>query len=514
MAWSWGYSPKIEKYIPLDGFPANRYLVIALHAIRNLGWHLSHVSETGIIAYTGLSWQSYSEEISIRTISGFGVVKSECVGIQMLFNDYGKNADNLEQFFNEFDYVEYHLKDSWEEELVLYYAEAVLQDDNYFEKAPLASKAKINNIFNLFTPRKGYFATPIIIQVNILYYILTTAILLFPFHQPGVSTGIPGESSSIYHHLGVNNRNLTLSGDYWRLITSQFMHFSLGHIFFNMYALIYIGLMVENKTGSMRFVLTYILSGITGGALSILFHPIGNIAGASGAIMGMFGCFFALLVNNEFEKNARKALLISTILIVAIILTNGLRSNVDNTAHIAGLITGFTITSFFQGPVKKLNADVKWAYAAVILLTIAFTGVILSTAPNYQFEKLNELSYTYQRNQHEAGRIYYYNHYYPNDTKEEKLRRIAYYGIKNWQKNIELAKEMQSLTLPEKDKQKVERMAKYANILLRMNQLLYFEYAEETDKYRPEITRLTGEMNAVKDAQYKAEGNRRRRIFN
>ena len=138
----------------------------------------------------------------------------------------------------------------------------------------------------------------------------------------------------------------------------------------------------------------------------------------------------------------------------------------------------------------------------------------MSTAPKYQFEKFNELNYAYQRNQHEAGRIYYYDRNYPNGTKEEKLRRIAYYGVKNWQKNIDLTKEMQSLTLPEKEREKIERMKKYAHILLRINQLLYFEYAEETDKYRPEIARLTGEMNAVLDAQYKAQGSRRRRIFN
>ncbi|HCN84912.1 MAG TPA: hypothetical protein DIT07_15035 [Sphingobacteriaceae bacterium] len=502
MSWSWGYSPKIENYIPLDGFPADRYLVIALHAIKNLGWNISHVSESGIIAYTGLSWQSYSEEISIRTISGFGIVKSECVGIQMFFNDYGKNSDNLSNFFDEFEYVEYHLQDSWEEELMLYYAEAVLQDDNYFEKAPLASKEKINNIFNLFTPRQGYTATPILVQLNVLYYILTTAILLFPFHQSGAHSGAPGAWSSIYHHLGVNNRYLTLSGDYWRLIASQFMHFSPGHVFFNMYSLIYIGLMVENKIGSMRFLVIYILAGITGGAISILFHPIGNIAGASGAIMGMFGCFFALLINGEFEKNARKALLISTLLVVIIILVNGLQRGVDNAAHVVGLISGFTFTRMFQWVSQKNKFKPVWAYAAVVLLAMTVTGTILAVTPNYQLEKFNELSYSYHRNEFQAWRIYYYNNYFPNGNKEEKLRRITHYGISNWQKNVAISKEMQSLILPEAHKQKVDRMTRFAQTLLKINQLLYYECAEETTKYRPEIERLTNQMNAIKKRNY------------
>jgi rhomboid protease GluP len=502
MAWSWGYSPKTENYIPLDGFPAERYLVIALHAIKNLGWSLSHVSESGIIAYTGLSWQSYSEEISIRTISGFGVVKSECVGIQMLFNDYGKNDDNLKKFFDEFEYVEYQLQDSWEEELILYYTEAVLQDDNYFEKAPLASKAKINNVFNLFTPSKDYFATPILVQLNVLYYILTTAVLHFSFRPSGSNNTALDSWSSIYHHLGVNNRYLTLSGGYWRLISSQFVHFSLGHVFFNMYALIYIGLMVENKTGSMRFMVIYLLAGITGGAISILFHPAGNIAGASGAIMGMFGCFFALLINGDFEKNARKALLISTLLVVTIILISGLQRGIDNSAHVVGLISGFVFTWVFQWSIAKPHLKPVWSYAIVVLLATTITGAILALTPNYQLEKFNELSYSYHRNEFQAWRIYYYNNYFPNGTKEEKLRRITHYGISNWQKNVAISKEMQALILPETHKQKADRMSKFSETLLKINQLLYYECAEGTDKYRPEIERLTNQMNAIKKRDY------------
>src|SRR5690606_22944035 len=112
---SWGYSPKIIRYIPLADFPADKYLIIATQAIANLGWNLSHISQTGIIAYTPLSFQSYSEEISLRIEGNFVIIKSECVGIQMLFNDYGKNSANLDLLFNEFEYVEYHLAEIWEE---------------------------------------------------------------------------------------------------------------------------------------------------------------------------------------------------------------------------------------------------------------------------------------------------------------------------------------------------------------------------------------------------------------
>ena len=143
MSVSWGYSPKVEKFIPLGDFPADKYLIVAQQAIENLGWKLSHLSENGLIAYTPLSFQSYSEEISIRIYDNFAVVKSECVGIQMLFNDYGKNELNFEKFFHEFEYVQFHLKEVWADRLIKFHSAIAAQDDAYFEKAPLAIKNKL-----------------------------------------------------------------------------------------------------------------------------------------------------------------------------------------------------------------------------------------------------------------------------------------------------------------------------------------------------------------------------------
>ncbi len=516
MSWSWGYSPKIEKRIPLDGFPPDKYLAIALHAIQSLGWNLSHLSESGIIAYTSFSWQSYGEEVSIRVISGYVLVKSECIGIQLLFNDYGKNEENLDKFFNEFEYREFHLKDSLGEELVLYNARAALQDDAYFERAPLAAKEKINSLFQLFTSRKGYFVTPILVQLNILYYILTTAFLSFSSfsrHAAKVTYDFSVAWNSIYHHLGVNNRHLTLSGDYWRLITSQFVHFSVMHIFFNMYALIYIGLMVENKVGSIRFLLTYIFSGIAAATVSILFHPTGNIGGASGAIMAMFGCFLALLASHDFEKSARKALLISTVLVVSLMLLSGLQGNADNSSHVAGLISGFAITRMGQFLHQRFRMEGVWLNLLSILPVLIFTAIVLSSTPNYQVEKLSELSYSYRRNEHNAGRVYFYDYYFKNGDKSDRLARISRLGIANWRRNVLIATEMKSLTLSERDKRRAERMSQYAEKMLRMYQLLYRESEENTGKYRVEIERLTDEVNAIRETERKDTGRGWGRVF-
>ena len=178
MSFEWGYSPKVEKYIPLGDFPADRYLIIAQQAIENLGWKLSHLSASGIIAYTGVSVQSYSEEISIRIVSNFAIFKSECIGIQLLFTDYGKNRQNLDKFFHEFEYVEYHLKDVWEQRLQSFEEHITKHDDSYFKLAPLKAKDKIKNVFYLILPQKDYLVTPIIVNLNILLWLAKFVIIL------------------------------------------------------------------------------------------------------------------------------------------------------------------------------------------------------------------------------------------------------------------------------------------------------------------------------------------------
>lgn len=348
MSFEWGYSPKVEKFIPLGDFPADRYLIIARQAIENLGWKLSHLSASGIIAYTGLSVQSYSEEISIRIISNFAVFKSECIGVQLLFTDYGKNQQNLDKFFHEFEYVEYHLKDIWEERLQDFHAHIAQHDDSYLDQAPLKAKNRIKNVLYLFYPQKDYLVTPVIMILNIFLWLAKLFAIVgmsAVFHAQLAERSLRGMDilMKVNYYFGVNSRWLTLDGQWWRLLSSQFFHFSLAHLFFNMYALVYIGLMIENKLGSVKTLFIYLLSGTCGALLSVYSHELGFLAGASGAIMGMFGAFLALLLSQAFEKTANKALLISTLILVAYMLLSGFigENRIDNAAHLGGLVSGF-----------------------------------------------------------------------------------------------------------------------------------------------------------------------------
>jgi rhomboid protease GluP len=489
MSISWGYSPKIEKYIPLAEFPADKYLIIAKQAIENLGWSLSHVSETGLIAYTPISFQSYSEEISIRIIRNFAVVKSECVGIQMLFNDYGKNDLNLEKFFHEFEYVEFHLKDVWEESLHKFHQFIATQDDQYFEKAPLATKNKIKNVLFLFFPQKGYTVTPIIVFFNILYYV---AIFLFSvvfIASLSLKNGSASHDDYIEEinrlslNFGVNQRNLVLSGQYWRLITYQFIHGSVSHLFFNMYALVYLGLMIENKLGWKKYLFIYLVSGICGGLVSLIFHQEGVMMGASGAIMGLYGAFIALLITKSFERKATRALLASTLIVSLLVLINGaFGKRVDNAAHIGGFVSGFIFTYLLTYKWDKTFEVKGWTrYAVSVLLFLMFFSAVVHFSPKYATEEYRKLRDTFNSNLGSLNGIMNLKISLPKDVK---LASIKEDGIIPMERNLVVIKQMQALNLKAEDAQERAEKIKLSKASYRAVMLMYRDIkADSTYRY-------------------------------
>ncbi|SEQ84696.1 rhomboid family intramembrane serine protease [Pedobacter rhizosphaerae] len=501
MSVSWGYSPKTEKYIPLAGFPADQYLIVAQQAIKNLGWSLSHLSESGLIAYTKISFQSYSEEISVRIHGDFAVVKSECVGIQMLFNDYGKNEANLAKFFHEFEYVEFHLKEIWEDRLTVFHQQIADQDKNYFEKAPLATKDKIRNVLYLFFPQKGYTVTPILVLLNTFYFIITFLISAYLMRNFILTQGnavdygsIQQEAKKLALGLGVNHRNMVLDGQYWRLISYQFIHASISHIFFNMYALVYLGLMIENKLGWKKFLFIYLLSGVCGGLVSLTFHQETIMMGASGAIMGLYGAFIALLVNKSYEKNATKALLISTLFVSALVLINGtMGKRVDNAAHVGGFISGFLLCYILTFTMEKTLALKSWArYAAASLLFLLFFSGMIYFSPKYQTELYQELSAKFNTNLEGLNGIMRLRVSLPKDVK---LNAIKTDGIGPTEKNLELAKQMEELKLKSEDASSRDRQVKLARAAHQAVMLMYRDIkSDSTYRYSKRTSKAIGKI--------------------
>jgi rhomboid protease GluP len=127
-------------------------------------------------------------------------------------------------------------------------------------------------------------------------------------------------------------------GQYWQLLTSMFVHASIAHLAGNMLFLLIFGLRGEEMFSLPEYLLIYLLGGLTGNLLSLVFLPLDlPSAGASGAIFAMFGAC-AIYARRSVGQSIIGALIYAFFLLF---LSSG--PDVNDSAHIGGLVAGLLI---------------------------------------------------------------------------------------------------------------------------------------------------------------------------
>ncbi len=126
-------------------------------------------------------------------------------------------------------------------------------------------------------------------------------------------------------------------GEWYRLLTGGFLHASLLHIGFNMFALYFLGRMLEPSIGTARFVFVYIAS-LFGGAFGalLLSGPDTFTIGASGAIFGLFGAAFVIARGRGFDAIAGS---IGVVLLLNLAISFG-TPRISLGGHLGGLVVG------------------------------------------------------------------------------------------------------------------------------------------------------------------------------
>lgn len=152
-----------------------------------------------------------------------------------------------------------------------------------------------------------------------------------------------------------------LNGEYYRLFTAMFLHADIQHLVNNMLLLGGLGAMYEKEFGHIRFGIVYFLSGLGGGLLSAYVQYLERVPstsiGASGAVFGMVGVLLALVL---FSGIKMPNVTVPRILfMICFSLYNGFQtSNIDNEAHIGGLLTGF-LAATLMCPVIRYRRNKK-----------------------------------------------------------------------------------------------------------------------------------------------------------
>lgn len=170
--------------------------------------------------------------------------------------------------------------------------------------------------------------------VTIALVVLNVAAYVATALQPGGSFTNP-TGSRLFRDWNLLPYDVHQNGAYWELLTSAFLHLSLLHIGSNMIALIVIGPALERVLGRWRFAAVYLLSALGGSAAVYCFgNPLEPVAGASGAIFGLFGIALVLVRRLGLDLQW-----LAGLIVLNFVLTFSI-SGISKLGHIGGFVTG------------------------------------------------------------------------------------------------------------------------------------------------------------------------------
>ena len=177
---------------------------------------------------------------------------------------------------------------------------------------------------------------------------------------------------------GGNFAPLTLFGEWWRLLSSGFVHGGLVHLAFNMYVLFSVGRQAERLFGHLLYAMVYLAALIGGSLVSIAVHDDVVSVGASGALFGIFGAIFAYMLRNRgaVPSRIRKETLKGVGLCIVYNLAYGMKAGIDNWCHVGGLAAGFACGLVAAFPPRTTDRDAailpRFLLLAVLIPAIAF----------------------------------------------------------------------------------------------------------------------------------------------
>ena len=243
------------------------------------------------------------------------------------------------------------------------------------------------------TARRGYVipefsVTRTLVIVNVLVYLAELA----------SGSGIQADSGWIFQH-GALVQNGTYVGDtlravhsgvpipapfpavglehgeWWRLLTAAFLHYGPIHLGLNMLALWWLGSPVEAALGRARYLLVYLAAGLAGSTGALLLSPNAVTVGASGAIFGILGALLVL----EYQVTGSLMGQAMTLIIINIVFSVALSSNISLGGHVGGLVAGILGTVALVGFRKQYPAvGTAGIVRGAVVVAIAVISVVIA----------------------------------------------------------------------------------------------------------------------------------------
>jgi rhomboid protease GluP len=356
--------------LPAQGLAAWEVVYIAVRACEQLQWPFN-ISEGLVTAQTPRSWKSYGEAVEVLVEGDEIVITGRCIHGER--RDGGRNQANVEEKFIP----------AFKAQLTAVSPAAVAEGAAALEAQTLAARRDFEEraASGNYTADErivlgigGLHVTIALVALNVLVFIAMAV--------SGVGLFEPAGTDVL--KWGGNYRVYTLTGQWWRLLTNVFVHIGLIHLLFNMYALFMVGRYLEPLLGKVKFAVAYLCTGILASVVSIAWSGDRVSAGASGAIFGLYGLFLALLTTSYLSKQVRNGMLQSIGIFVVYNLLYGMKSGIDNAAHVGGLVSGFVAGYLFYlltlKPQQVSYARSLLAAGILLLGTLAAAGGYVAVA--------------------------------------------------------------------------------------------------------------------------------------
>lgn len=172
---------------------------------------------------------------------------------------------------------------------------------------------------------------------------------------------IPGFTELFVLNDKANNKEV------WRFLTAIFLHSSITHLFFNLFALLFFGIILEKKIGSKRFLITFLTSGIIANIIAVNFYN--SSLGASGAIYGLLGALTIIApIIMVWAFGLMMPMFLASILWITadILRTLGAfgETNIGSIAHLSGIVIGILIGLYIKLTKPKIidNKPIKISF--------------------------------------------------------------------------------------------------------------------------------------------------------
>lgn len=249
-------------------------------------------------------------------------------------------------------------------------------------RIPVSNATATPDLTELMRSRPGQVpVTVALVGANVLVFVL----MLF------AGAGWWHTTNGVQLAWGANFGPATQDGQWWRLLTAQFVHFGILHLGMNMWALWDVGRLVERLYGRTHFLLLYLASGIVGNLVSLVVQGNAAVsAGASGAIFSLYGALLVFLWRERRQVHPAEFRWIfgGALLFTVLILGMGfVVPGIDNSAHGGGLIAGAVLGRLLARPwTPHSPADTGGRWLAGVLLVAALAWLVQHLPqPSYRY---------------------------------------------------------------------------------------------------------------------------------